>query len=75
MTERRPLVIVGDSVEELPAGDTLPASGGGQAATPTTLPTGQTFTVDANTQVLFAEPIDLASGAELDLSGDLIEVN
>ena len=29
MAERRPLVIVGNSIEELPAGDTLPGGGGG----------------------------------------------
>jgi len=49
--------------------------GGGDATTvPTVMASGQTFTVAANTQVLFSMPIDVGD-ATLDVSGYLLEVN
>jgi hypothetical protein len=48
--------------------------GSGIEAVPTSMVTGQTFTVAENTQVLFSALIDVGD-ATLDVSGDLIEVN
>lgn len=70
MAVRRPLVMVNGQLQELPIGDTLAGAGG--SSTPTKVaPTG-TFTVAADTQVLFAADIDV-QGA-LDVSGTFIEV-
>ena len=50
-------------------------TGGGAAAamTPTKVASGDTFTVPADTQLLFSEEIDLEG--DLDLDGVLVEVN
>lgn len=47
----------------------------GARATPTLVATGTTFTVPANTQVLFTLPIELEGTAVLDVVGALVEVN
>ena len=53
---------------------TLTTGGGAAAATtPTLVSSGQTFTVPADTQVLFSEEIELEG--DLDLDGVLTEVN
>lgn len=49
-------------------------SGGGGMA-PTYIAPSQTFTVAANTQVLFNEPIDMDTNAELLCDGILTETN
>lgn len=47
--------------------------GGGGSATPTKIATDKTLTVDADTQMLFSEEIDV--DGELSIDGILVEVN
>ena len=47
--------------------------GGGGNATPTRIASGKTLTVEADTQMLFSEMIDI--DGELVLDGVLVEVN
>ncbi len=47
MAERRPLVVVSGTVQELPAGDTLPGGGGG--GVPAGGTTGQVLAKNSNT--------------------------
>lgn len=51
------------------------ASSGTDSQTPTLIASGETFTVAANKQVLFSEPIELDGTAVLDVEGLLIEVD
>lgn len=60
-----------------PDGKLLTAQRPSQAAgmfVPTRLAIGDTFTVPAATQALFALPIDVGDGAQLIVDGDLIAV-
>jgi hypothetical protein len=50
-----------------------PMQGGGGNATPTKIASGGIFTVEADTQMLFSEMIDVQG--ELVLDGILVEVN
>lgn len=43
--------------------------------TPTVIPAGETFVVPADTQLLFAESIELEGDAMIDVEGDLVEVS
>jgi hypothetical protein len=54
--------------------DARVAAGLAGAFVPTLLATGQTFSIPANRQALFALPIELEGTASLDISGALVEV-
>ncbi len=69
MTERRPLVSVAGSVKELPTGDTVYGAG---SAMPTYVAAGATFTVAADTQVLYY--LDVTQDGDLVVDGDLVQV-
>lgn len=65
MAERRPLVIVGDSIEELPAGDTLPGGSGSGFAwqtvtVNTTMSSGNGY--NANGALSMSLPLAIAAG-------------
>ena len=51
-----------------------PAGGSGSPQTPTEITSGQTFTVNALSQVLFAEPITVDAGGSLVIDGTLVQV-
>lgn len=48
---------------------------GGGSSTPTVIKDGHTFRVKAETQVLYAEPIELEGDAVIQIDGALIEVD
>ena len=73
MAERRPLVIIGGQIQQLPAGDSTPGSGagGGTGYTPDRVRAGYPATVPEFQQwVVYANPLIVED--DLTLEGDLV---
>jgi len=67
MAERRPLVVITGRVKELPAGDTLPGSGGASALK--IVYTDETLTVADNTQVVAVMGLEFIGTGGLVVNG------
>lgn len=61
--------------DDLPEGTTNLYWTAARSFVPTTIPAGVTYSVPANCQALFTLPIELESGASLDVAGALVEVS